>query len=208
MKKSEYTEQYYKHLYQKLNEHAYLLEKMLNKKKIDMAKKKASKKLDPIDKEDEDIDNDGKPNTKTDKYLKNRRAAIKKAMAKKKQVVKEGTIVTDGKLFYGGFPMLKENKKYSEVGTAEMMKILGGGGHPVMSDQTENGIRGVPDNIRKEAISHLEKVKSHPQGPIQNYSRDHQIYKEGKAAHDFFKKHFNAFGVDEELADRYDIDRI
>ena len=83
MKKSEYTEQYYKHLYQKLNEHAYLLEKMLNKKKIDMAKKKASKKLDPIDKEDEDIDNDGKPNTKTDKYLKNRRAAIiKKQRAK------------------------------------------------------------------------------------------------------------------------------
>lgn len=207
MNKRDYTEQYYKHLYEKLSDRAYLLEKMLKKKKIDMAKK-ASRKLDPVGKEDEDVDNDGKPNTTTDKYIKNRREKIKQAMMKKKKVVEEGTIVTNGEIFYGGFPLIKENKKYSDVGTTEMMKILKGGGHPVMSDQTEGGIRGVSDNIRKEAISHLEKVKSHPQGPIKNYGSNHPVYKEGKAAHDFFKKHFNAFGVDEELADRYDIDRI
>ena len=36
--------------------------------------------LDPVGQEDDDIDNDGKKNTKSDKYLKNRRKAIAKAM--------------------------------------------------------------------------------------------------------------------------------
>lgn len=102
MNKRKYTEEYYKHLYEKLSERAYLLEKML-KKKVE-ANKKSAKKLDPIDKEDEDVDNDGKPNTETDKYIKNRREKIKQAMMKKKKVVEEGTIVTNGEVFYGGFP--------------------------------------------------------------------------------------------------------
>lgn len=41
-----------------------------------------SGKLDPVGKEDSDVDNDGKPNTKSDKYLMNRRKAIGKAIAK------------------------------------------------------------------------------------------------------------------------------
>jgi len=39
--------------------------------------------LDPVGKEDDDIDNDGKKNTKRDKYLKNRRKAVGKAMRAK-----------------------------------------------------------------------------------------------------------------------------
>ena len=45
-----------------------------NKKHVDEAR------LDPVGQEDDDIDNDGKKNTKSDKYLKNRRKAIAKAM--------------------------------------------------------------------------------------------------------------------------------
>jgi hypothetical protein len=40
--------------------------------------------LDPVGKEDDDIDNDGKANTPRDKYLKNRRKKIGDAIAKKK----------------------------------------------------------------------------------------------------------------------------
>ena len=47
------------------------------------------KKLDPVGQEDKDINNDGKTDG-TDKYLKNRRAAIGKAIAKKRGRVKEG----------------------------------------------------------------------------------------------------------------------
>lgn len=38
--------------------------------------KAMAEKLDPVGQEDEDIDNDGKKNTKTDKYLLNRRKKI------------------------------------------------------------------------------------------------------------------------------------
>ena len=45
----------------------------------------AKKKLDPVGHEDEDVDNDGKKNTKTDKYLKNRRVKIGQAIASHKK---------------------------------------------------------------------------------------------------------------------------
>ena len=41
-------------------------------------------KLDPVGKEDDDIDNDGDVD-KTDKYLANRRKAVSKAIAKQKK---------------------------------------------------------------------------------------------------------------------------
>jgi len=46
-------------------------------------KKKMYEELDAVGEEDDDIDNDGKKNTKTDKYLKNRRNKISKAMRAK-----------------------------------------------------------------------------------------------------------------------------
>jgi hypothetical protein len=94
--------QYYKNLCEELSKKIKLLEAMVSKKK--------KSKLDPVNKEDDDIDNDGKENTSRDKYLKNRREKIKQSMASKK-VIKEGTVVTDGNIFYGGFP-----KKLNEQG--------------------------------------------------------------------------------------------
>jgi hypothetical protein len=41
--------------------------------------------LDPVGKEDADLDNDGKPNTKKDKYLMNRRNVIKQELATQKE---------------------------------------------------------------------------------------------------------------------------
>jgi hypothetical protein len=46
-----------------------------------LAEEKKAKELDPVGHEDEDIDNDGKKNTKTDKYIKNRRVKIGAAIA-------------------------------------------------------------------------------------------------------------------------------
>jgi hypothetical protein len=40
--------------------------------------------LDPVGQEDDDIDNDGKKNTKTDKYLKNRRRVVGKKISRKR----------------------------------------------------------------------------------------------------------------------------
>jgi len=61
---------------------ATLLTESLNEAKMKKAKKKKAKKgrkLDPVGKEDSDVNNDGKVDS-TDGYLKNRRKAIAKAM--------------------------------------------------------------------------------------------------------------------------------
>ena len=50
-------------------------------------------KLDPVGKEDKDVNNDGKVN-KTDSYLMNRRKAIGKAMAKE-EFLSDGTTSTE-----------------------------------------------------------------------------------------------------------------
>ena len=49
--------------------------------------KSKNEALDPVGKEDADVDNDGKKNDKNDKYIKNRRAAIAKAMSTRKEEV-------------------------------------------------------------------------------------------------------------------------
>ena len=55
-----------------------------NKEELD-EKMKSKKVLDPVGEEDDDVDNDGKSNTKTDKYLKHRRAAVSAAMKMKRK---------------------------------------------------------------------------------------------------------------------------
>jgi len=57
--------------------------------------KNLNEKLDPVGKEDSDVDNDGDVDS-SDSYLKNRRKAIGKAMGKKKEV-KEGAYGTSMK---------------------------------------------------------------------------------------------------------------
>ena len=56
-------------------------------------KKSKGGKLDPVGKEDKDVNNDGKVN-KTDSYLMNRRKAIGKAMAKE-EFLADGTTITE-----------------------------------------------------------------------------------------------------------------
>jgi len=61
---------------------------------LNQAIKEADKKLDPVGKEDDDVNNDGKKD-KTDDYLKNRREKVAKAIKKGKgekteSVIKEG----------------------------------------------------------------------------------------------------------------------
>jgi hypothetical protein len=58
----------------------------------DAPEKKGKKKLDPVGKEDDDIDNDGDVD-KSDKYLHNRRKAIGKAMKEEFEQIDEGATV-------------------------------------------------------------------------------------------------------------------
>ena len=64
--------------------HQLVKNKKMTKNTLETLIKQALKeaKLDPVGKEDDDINNDGKVD-KTDKYLANRRKAIGKAIGKK-----------------------------------------------------------------------------------------------------------------------------
>ena len=108
--------------------------------------KKKKGKLDPVGKEDKDVDNDG-DHDKTDKYLLNRRAAIGKAMAKKKKGMSEEFI---GEV---------ASSKQQEVGV-DNYKPLAKGLKPAVqvmpidgADLANNQI----NNIRKEEITPSRK---------------------------------------------------
>ena len=93
--------------------------------------------LDPVGKEDDDIDNDGKANTPRDKYLKNRRKKIGDAIAKKKgkKTVEErksqiiGTLLSEDKKKVNEdmdprFYIQQRDKRFtSEVGKDDPSKI-------------------------------------------------------------------------------------
>ena len=137
---------------------------------------------------------------------------------KNKRIIKEGTNITDGKFTFGGFPRIINEVKYDiparasdiegdlgAVGIDEFEKLMNSRSHPLMAGQTENGPRGVPPEIRAEALMHIKKLKKHPQGKVEGYGSDHPIYKEALDAHKFFKKHFPAFGVEDQIAQDYNL---
>lgn len=67
----------------------YVKQNMAAQKQKDMNRDRQGMKaesLDPVGREDDDIDNDGRKNTKTDKYLSNRRKVIAAAIGGKKKV--------------------------------------------------------------------------------------------------------------------------
>jgi len=71
------------------------------------AKAKAGK-LDPVGKEDSDIDNDGKPNDKNDKYIRNRREKIGQSIRMRaEEKLREGTTSVEAP---PGTRKVKENK--------------------------------------------------------------------------------------------------
>lgn len=98
-----HIEQYYRNLCEQLQQQLLVLEAKVAEKK-----KKKGKKLDPVGKEDADIDNDGEENTKTDKYLLNRRKARGKAI---KGEIKEGRQMQSADFIYGGFPRILTEAK-------------------------------------------------------------------------------------------------
>jgi hypothetical protein len=82
---------FFQHIYIKRNYTMKLSElKQIIREEIQTVLTEAKKvmkkaKLDPVGKEDDDVDNDGKSNTKSDKYLLNRRKTIGKNIAKSKK---------------------------------------------------------------------------------------------------------------------------
>lgn len=206
--------EYYKTLYEQLQAQLNLIEKRFDISKFNKSKKKDKKAT-------KDYDGDGEVESSKDEYFGSKDKAIKKAIVdkKKKKTLKEGTVISYGQISYGGFPRILNEAKYnipakadqadmddpSQVGLNEFETLMKSGSHPLMGHQTVNGERGVSPEIRKQALQHIDSLKKHPSGKIEGYSQDHPVYKQGMEAYKFFKKHFPAFGVEDQIGEDYGI---
>jgi len=96
-----HLEQYYRNLSEQLERQIAILEAKLKDKKKGKKKKLA----------DEDYDKDGELETSKEEHKGAVDNAIKKNIAKKKGVIKEGREFSSGEIVYGGFPkILKESE--------------------------------------------------------------------------------------------------
>jgi len=111
-----------------------------------------NEKLDPVGKEDDDIDNDGDVD-KTDKYLLNRRKAIKKASEKKD--VKEGFNKTSNELYGVNYDELSPQEQEYVRDTIDLKP--GGAFNPDAEQDDEDVPNPVDDEGRpldvKEALN-------------------------------------------------------
>tara|TARA_Y100001938_G_scaffold148709_1_gene233250 strand:+ start:186 stop:824 length:639 start_codon:yes stop_codon:yes gene_type:complete len=84
-----------------------------------------NEKLDPVGKEDSDVNNDGKVDS-SDSYLKKRRAAIGKAMGKKDTMKKEDVEITSEveKLIESGLFSGEEIARITNIQEADIADIL------------------------------------------------------------------------------------
>jgi len=211
-----HLETYYRNLCEQLQQQIAILEaKMKDKNKDKKEVKKADKKAD------KDYDGDGKIESGKEEYFGSKDKAIKKKMAEKKKMIKEGREVQGGIMNYGGFPRVINEAKFdipakasdaednlNAVGVDEFEKMLSSGGNPIMSGQSQTGQRGVPKLVRDLALMHLGNLKKHPKGKVEGYGPEHHMFKEAEAAHEFFKDNFPEFGVEDQIASDYGIHEL
>lgn len=109
-----HLENYYRNLCEQLQQQLNILEAKMNEnKKAKNKDKKDSKKEKMADK---DYDGDGEVESSKDEYFGSKDKAIKKKMAEKKKMIKEGREVHGGIMNYGGFPrVLKENHAVTQA---------------------------------------------------------------------------------------------
>ena len=134
------------------------------------AKAKAGKKLDPVGKEDADVDNDGDVD-KTDKYLLKRRKAIGKAIRMRAEAyLADGTISTEAK-----------GKKEDEVSEKKKVDNYKSGAVTMSPDQEK-------DEKKKKGMgmyAHLE-LKGHTLSEAQKKMLE--MYDEKKKKEELAKK--------------------
>ena len=93
-----HLENYYRNLCEQLQQQIAILEAKIKDKKKNKKDSKKDKKAD------KDYDGDGKVESSKEEYFGSKDKAIKKKMAEKKKMIKEGREVHGGIMNYGGFP--------------------------------------------------------------------------------------------------------
>ena len=128
--------------------------------------------MDPVGKEDDDVNNDGTTNN-TDDYLKNRRAAVGKAIGKKDKKVKESFPTVDS-----ARKDHEEREKSKGTGKFEKKETKTGTEYTRKSSTFDNGTEDKPKEKKKMKESlHKQNVKVVNESIIRWLNED----EEGKA---------------------------
>jgi len=137
--------------------------------------------LDPVGKEDDDIDNDGKANSPRDKYLKNRRKKIGDAIAKKKgkKTVEERKSQIIGSL------LSEDKKKVNEGAGEDFHQHLDDSGVLLAKDHKEHGIKQMELGY-DDKIAYSFSSDKHP--GLSDPHTFHDVENEGVSAVGFLPK--------------------
>ncbi len=111
------------------------LKKFASTKHKDLPKKKTDEALDPVGKEDDDVNNDGKVN-KTDKYLKNRRTVISKNVTGKPSATKKPVKSNKPTKLAKNLNTLKESIEYYLIESEEEKAQIIAAGLDMIEDFT------------------------------------------------------------------------
>ena len=164
----------YRNLSEELSSQINLLEKKFDISKFKKTKKgdkkdekKSGKKADK--KADKDYDGDGKVESSKDEYFGSKDKAIKKKMAEKKKIIKEGREIHGGIMNYGGFPRVSrllnevsavdayndgddepgDEQVATQPDLSKVSLMTGWGGKPVEFDvANDEGLSGALQHIR------------------------------------------------------------
>ena len=163
-----HLENYYRNLCEQLQQQLAILEaKMKDKKKNKKNDKKDSKKDKKADK---DYDGDGKIESSKEEYFGSKDKAIKKKMAEKKKMIKEGREINGGIMNYGGFPrVLKETP-----------------------DMRVNDTDGDGDSDVTDALAQAEKIDLYVKGGMGLRYPSAEYAKMGHQAYDLQTAQFEA----------------
>jgi hypothetical protein len=115
-------------------------------------------KMDPVGKEDDDINNDGKVD-KSDKYLHNRRKAISKSMGEKKSssVVMNPVVKEDAQLDEADMTKISTERLRQIIKSAENERVSPGFGSKLIAAKQE--LKRRKNNASIEEMSSKEKMK-------------------------------------------------
>ena len=128
------------------------------------AKTKKEDKLDPVGKEDDDVDNDGDVDS-SDKYLKKRRSAIKKSMAMDEEQVEEAVSVKKKDYKWGRMMTVHHGKSHSYPLHPEhqaAIKKLGDNEKTSFKDETGTKVTA----HRQGDTVHLSSSKTNTKTPV------------------------------------------
>jgi hypothetical protein len=164
-----HLENYYRNLCEQLQQQIAILEaKMKDKKKDKKDFKKGSKKEKMADK---DYDGDGEVESSKDEYFGSKDKAIKKKMAEKKKMIKEGREIHGGIMNYGGFPrVIRENAVTQDFqdspndGQRDVATLRNDQEDYISEKDYFAGVQSTTDEmakLRQSSLSKEEKLKAH-----------------------------------------------